>query len=121
MQSIGGYVRTNKKGKVVHITEAYDMVMRFLNHNADDEKKKEYRKRVIGNTALVSAPQEYYTLSIIKELGITIMEWELYPVEYKAKLTAHHYLKIMIEVIDNHYREQEDEMKKVMPKGKGNG
>lgn len=121
MQSIGGYVKTNKKGRIVHITEAYDMVMRFLNHNSEDEKKKEYRKRVIGNTALVSAPQEYYNLGIIKELGISISDWESYPIEHRAKLTAHHYLKIMIEVIDNHYREQEEEMKKIIPKGKSGG
>lgn len=118
---MGGYVKTNKKGKIVHITEAYDMVMRFLDHDPENEKKKEYRKRVIGNTALVSAPQEYYTLSIIKELGISIDEWESYSVEHRAKLTAHHYLKIMIEVIDNHYREQEEEMKKIAPKGKQGG
>lgn len=112
-------METNKKGKVLHITQAYDNVMKFLNR--DDEKVKEYKKRVIGKTALVSAPQEYHSISIIKELGISIAEWESYSVEHRAKLTAHHYLKIMIEVIDNHYKEQEDEMKKVVPKGKGNG
>lgn len=116
MQTLGGYIETNQKGKIVHVTQEYDRVMRFLNVNT--EKRREYKSKVIGKTALVSAPQEYYTLGMIKELGISILDWDSYPVEHRAKLTAHHYLKIMTEVIDNHYKEQIDEMKSIVPKGK---
>lgn len=115
MEALGGYVETNQKGKIVHIIEEYNRVTKFL--NVETEERKVYRDRVIGKTALVSAPQDYYSLSIIKELGISIKEWDAYPVESKAKLTSHHYLKIMIEVIDNHYKEQLDEMKSVAKKG----
>lgn len=120
MHKLGGYIKTKPKGEIIHVTEAYERVMKLL--NKDDERIKEYRKRVVGDTAHISAPSEYHILGIIKELGITIVDWDSYPITHRAKLLAHHYIKSMVEVIDRHYEEQERERERAFSKtGEGKG
>lgn len=119
--AFGGTVET-LNGRFVHVTEEYARVMEFLYDENPfkeglDDNRAEYRERVIGNTALVSAPQEYYMLGIIKELGISIDEWKSYPLIDRAKLTAHQHIKTMVEIIDNHYREQKSEKRNLSKKG----
>ena len=90
----------------------YEDVMDLLNgvnQSSEEMKAKmsQYKDKIIGKTALISAPQEYFNIGLIIETNIHLHHWEQYDLHRKAKVMARHYLKNMLEVINAHYNEQD--------------
>jgi hypothetical protein len=83
----------------------------------DKQTGGQYKERIVGKNLLVSAPREYWDMSIIRELGISIDEWWSYDDDHRAQYLAHQYLKSMLDVIEAYYRDR-DEQKKEFGKGK---
>jgi intergrase/recombinase len=90
--------------------------MGILNpEDASDNVKRmaeQYREKIIGKTALQSAPQEYWDIGMVIEMRIPLSVWKAMPIDDRAKILAQHYLHNMIQVIDAHYKEQDEIMKK---------
>lgn len=88
-------------------------VMAILNFKDDREEIQnlvnEYREKILGKTALKSAPPEYWEISLCIEIGIPLPDWNTYSLADKAKIMARTYLKNMVETIDAHYKAQDDE------------
>jgi len=77
-----------------------------------------YREKIIGKTCLTSVPQEYWDISVVVESkGFSLEQWYGFSLDDRAKILAHHYLKNMVEVIDAHYKEQEEAKERIGKKG----
>ena len=78
----------------------------------DDDRAAEHRKKVLGETCLTEAPSEYHILGLVLDLNIPLPEWNNYDVHDQAKILARQYVKGMVEIIDNHYREHDANAKR---------
>lgn len=85
------------------------------------ELTKRYRKQVLGETCLVTAPQEFWELTLMAELKIQPNEWDLLSVDNQAKIMARQYLRNMVDVLDAHYRAQDENAKKNRSKQSDDG
>ena len=83
------------------------------------DRAKQYKEKIIGKTALQSAPGEYFEIDMIIEMGIMPEAWRGMNLHDRAKILAQRYLKNMIEIVNSHYKEQDDIIKRRM-KGKSN-
>lgn len=72
---------------------------------------KEYRKKVIGESCLESAPDQYWEIGTVTELHWSLSEWRQLPLRERAMITARAYLKNMVDTIDRAY-EENDQAKK---------
>lgn len=106
-----GYVKSHRhKDAPRPMTEVYKNVMAELD-SLDKQHNGQYKERVIGKNLLVSAPREYWDMSIIRELGISISEWWSYDDDDRAQFVAHQYLKSMLDVIEAYYRDRDEQRK----------
>jgi hypothetical protein len=81
--------------------------------NIKDPRAESHRERVLGKTALINAPTDYYDARMIVEMGISLLEWNAYPIHDRARIIACQHLKNMCEVIDEHYRQLDENLKKL--------
>ena len=113
------FVFSKKKKRNIPLYEAYADLMELL--NIDDERMQEYKKQILGNSCIETAPSEYYDISMALEYRIPYHIWIdplQFPVDAKAKLRATVWLKGMAEVIDAHNREHDRKQKDTMTSGK---
>lgn len=115
IKKLSGAAFSRKYKKLTPIWIVYQDVMSML--NKDDERAVKAKEEIIGKTALETAPEEYWTIGIIHELGITYPDWKEYELTDKAILIARHYLSNMIQIIDGYYKYIDDAMKRL---GKNN-
>jgi hypothetical protein len=97
----------------------YQHVMQEL--NLDDPRAKKHRERVLGKSALIDAPTDYYNSRMIVEMGISLLEWRAYPIHDRARIIAAQHLKTMMDVIDAHYRELDETMERIEREKGGKG
>lgn len=106
-----GFVKSHRhKDEPRPITEVYKIVMDEI-ESLDKATNGTYRERVIGKNLLVSAPRSYWDMSIIRELGISIDEWQSFSEDDRAQYTAHQYLKSMLDVIEAYVRDRDEQKK----------
>lgn len=89
----------------------------------DDQRARAaaYKEKIFGKTSLKAAPKEYWDIGLLLELNISLAAWREYDIDDKARILAHRYIKNMIEVIDAHYREQEEIRKRISKGGSNQG
>lgn len=106
---MAGYVKsTRHKDQPRPLLEVYNNVIQELDA-LEKGGHKDYKERILGKNVVASAPRSYWDMAIIKELGISISEWESYSDDDRARYVAYQYIKSMYDVIETHYREQESE------------
>jgi hypothetical protein len=79
----------------------------------DDPRAKKHRERVLGKTALIDAPTDYYNARMIVEMGVSLLEWNAYPIHDRAKIIAAQHLKNMGDVIDRHYEQLDEALERI--------
>lgn len=98
--------------------KVYEEVSEILYPDKESTPKEQYdlkmklRKEVLGESALRSAPGEYWDVGFLIEKGIPLSEWETWDIHHKAKVLAQRYVSNMVEVIDAYYRHQDREREK---------
>lgn len=93
----------------------YSDIMNLL--DGEGQAIKIYREKLLGRSALSKAPPEYWAIELSLSKGFSLDEWKAMDIHNRAKIMAQHYLKAMIEVVDAHYKEQDDAIKRA---AKGN-
>jgi hypothetical protein len=126
VQRLCGLSYSRRYKKPLPTYAVYQDVMELLTPGEIDSEvqadlKRRYKEKIIGKTCLVTAPSEYWTIGAIWERGMTFHQWNAYTIEEKAKTLARMYVKSMIEVIDAHYDEEDDQKKREAEKDKKKG
>lgn len=108
------------------LLEVFDEVMSILNGERaeDDEARRimrDYKKKILGNTSLQKAPQLYWDIGTVIDMGFLPSQWEAASLEDRALIIARNYLRNAAEIIDAYYRDQDEQKKKLAEKSKKNG
>lgn len=113
------YSRRNKQDLPTYVV--YQEIMEILDGTYAGEYGKElaqkYKDKIIGKTALKTAPSRYFEIGAVIDMGIEPPVWESYDIHWRAEIMARRYVKNMIEVIDAYYKDQDD-LKEKGNKGK---
>lgn len=72
---------------------------RFEKSIAEDD---EYRESLLGADILASASPRYFEITVMRQMGYTITEWETLPLRVRAELIAGLKLSNMVEVLERH-------------------
>lgn len=85
------------------------------------DTNKDARIGVLGHSPVREASQEYYEISIQRELGLTWHEWSNTPINERAKLVAHAKISKMVELAAafkrwQHHQKERKEAKAKNPK-----
>lgn len=102
----------------------YDDVITFLNSTKDtnEDTWKSLRDKILNEkSSLAKAPQEYWNILMVFDLGYTLREWDELPIQDQARCIAVRYLKNMADVLDAYYEEMEDRRKRQFEKAHKNG
>lgn len=92
----------------IPIRIVYDDLMELIG-DEDDELSKGYREKIMGKTCVNGFSIEYLELGIVEDKVMPHSEWRTWDLHDRAKYMARRYLKNMADIIDNHYREQDEE------------
>lgn len=87
------------------LTDVFNDIMSLLSQ--DDANAKKLRKKLLGDTPIKSAPEEYWRISMLKNMGVSLSEWEALPIHDRAKYRAQYYLNNMVEIVKAHYEEKQ--------------
>lgn len=96
----------------------YTDIVRFVEKAVEKNPEHiQYKVDLLGPDTIVDAPERYYDIAMVRDLGISLLEWDSpdrYPLRNKAEIRAQSYLKNMVDVVERHYKMQDDAEKKRM-------
>lgn len=94
------------RGQQMNAEEAYDMIMENIGINANEELSVIISRRnaVFGENCVIATPELYNTLSVQRELGYTLQEWDNLSRYNKGLLIAHYRLHNIVESINAYMR-----------------
>ena len=103
---LSGLAWSDKHKQDIPIVYVYNDVMELL--NKDDDRAKKHKEKILGKTCLSSAPDKYWEVGAVIDMGISYIEWKLrLPIDDRAMILARRYIKGMIEIVDAHREEIE--------------
>lgn len=97
---------------MVPITVRYERIMSIFER--DTTATRNYKKELLGSDMVMSAPDQYHELSMLREMGI-VANYEGYkklPIHDKAKIIAQFQLSNMVTVVRRHDELQAEKNKK---------
>lgn len=98
------------------VWEVYSQVMEILYLQAKDDHTRnlveKYRKQVLGDSCFHEAPELYHEVGLATELQIVPSIWKSYSMDDRARIMARRYAANMIDLIDAHYKAQDENRKK---------
>lgn len=71
--------------------------------NQDTDKAKAYKKKLLGETVIVGAPNDYWDIGLTLEAKIPLDQWEKMDIHTRAKIQARTQLHNITEIIKHHY------------------
>ena len=106
-------------GEVLPLQEVYNNVIDFLgltpqeddNPFSDTWKKVEYRRELLGPMHIINASPEYWEYLMMIELQITPEKWRALSIDDRCKIRAARQIKGMLELVEHHWRTQEQKQK----------
>ena len=100
---------SRKVGGYRPVYEVYDDIMLILNKSVEKDNGR-YKERILGRNIVHYAPSEYHELSVVIEHNLLSVWYNISIVE-RMRLLAKIYLKGMIDVVDAHWKAQEEDQK----------
>jgi hypothetical protein len=114
MVKLAGVAYSRKHKTEVPVYIVYGDIMTLL--DGEGQAIKIYREKLLGRNTLKKAPPEYWAIELAVSKGFSLDEWAAMDIHNRAKIMAQHYLKAMIEVVDAHYKEQDDAINRATDK-----
>lgn len=107
--------------KVEPVYVVYEKINNLINGMIDpstgqlDERARNIKKEVFGDSSLIDADPLYFEISIMKSWGMTPQQWHRLSVYERSVILAREYCENMVSAVDRYYdytRSQQDKMKK---------
>lgn len=76
------------------------------------EYARKYKEELLGSTVIVAAPDEYWEIGLVREMGISLNVWREMDAEDRGKYRAQAQLDSMAEILKQSKKLQEEKMKK---------
>ena len=89
--------------------------MEFIGDDKDP-KKKEYKEKLLGKSAIDSAPGRYWELQMLVNTPGALPIWSALSIHEQAELRAYYQLNNMAEILRQHAQNMEDNRKSALQK-----
>lgn len=80
------------------------------------EHAKAYKDELLGDSVIVAAPDDYWEVDMVREMGIPLSVWREMSEEDRATYQAQVQLANMAEIVKQNKKLQEEKMKKYASK-----
>jgi hypothetical protein len=108
-------VNGSKFRRLVPIFIRYDRLMNLIENDSSDRMRR-YKEKLFGTDTEVSTGDKYNLFSMLKELQITIQEWEEMTIHQQESTRAHYQLSGIVSLIRRHDELQRENLKKLEDK-----
>lgn len=117
MKKLAPVMYSPKHNRKVPITDVFEDILTIINR--DTQQAKEYKKKLLGNSIIESAPDEYWELGMIRSLGLLPDQWGNLDLHTRAKIRAQFQLSNMAEIIKHHYELREQGIRNALSRSNG--
>lgn len=121
IKELAGAIWSRKHQTYLPVYEVYEDVMNALHlkNSEGADVFKELREKILGKDYFKSAPQDYWDILLVMDLGYDLDQWDTKSTQTKARIIAARYLKNMIDIITTYYSEMEERAKRNAEKKNG--
>lgn len=121
IKELAGAIWSRKHQTYLPVYQVYEDVMNALHlkNSEGADVFKELREKILGKDYFKSAPQDYWDILLVMDLGYDLDQWDTKSTQTKARIIAARYLKNMIDIITTYYSEMEERAKRNAEKKNG--